>query len=772
MALVEIYLVLFFKLRKMLKTIFLITFIFFSRFCFSQNISQINELAQKAMLEQDFITAIKFYELILQNQPDNIEAMYMLAEANRNSSNYQNASLLYLKVFEVKPELFPLSLFYAAKMLKSNEEYEKAKKYFIMFYEKNIETDKEIIKTFDLVNQINSCDSAIIWKSQPHDLKIVNLKNINTEFNEFGAVPLRDSVLFFSSIRPRFETQNPMLLAENFVTNIYISKFGNLGLRKPKLFDRTINSRRYNASNISFNIDLSKVYFTRCINQGNRQVCQLYISIKAKNDKWKKPQKLPYPINIEKYTTSHPYVSFDSISGNQIIFFSSDRPGGFGGMDIWFSIISNGLPQAPINLGSIINTSGNEITPFYQIETNTLFFSSDKHIGMGGFDVFKSYGALNSWTVPKNLEFPINSGANDYYYVIANEQEAYLTSNRKGSLTFGNLTCCNDIYLIRKDVINLETKTEIATKIGTSIKDDILELLPLSLYFDNDHPNPRSISPTTWLTYSQTLATYLERRNEFAIGFSSGLSLNERKLAKESVESFFDNDVKINYKKLEAITQLTYQTLLEGSNITFKVRGFASPLTSADYNYFLTKRRINSLKNYFRQWDSGALVEFMEPDSNNKVRFNIVEEAIGEATAPQIVSDNPQDRRLSVYSPAASKERRIELVNFEIFLNESKSEDAKLFVEDNLIKLINSQLDAGKIEIIVYNIGKTPLLIKDIKVSSEKIQVIAKSNIIASGESGKIEIKLDIEKRIRFFEHIKIKSNSVEQVNYIFLTNE
>jgi len=754
---------------KVLKLIVFVIIVSLSINGNSQSIAQLKSLAENAMSENDFNSAVELYKLTLTIEPDNVELQFMLAEAYRKSFNYIEAAKFYQKVFIAQADLFPESALFAGLMLKNNESYNEAKVYFENFLEIQKKSKTQLSEYYDINKLISSCDSAIIWKSNPRNFRIENLHRINTTYNEFNPFPVGDSVLIFSSIRPRFETDNPLLSSNDFMSNIYVSKFGRLGLQKPVLFDKNINSRRQNTSNITITENGEKAYFTRCENINNKLRCDIYYSERQKNS-WSKARKIPYPLNSNEFTTTHPFVTFDSISGNDLLYFSSDRAGGFGGMDLWFTVLKDGKPQTPINLGSIINTKGDEITPFYETATGTLYFSSDYHIGMGAYDVFKSVGALSTWTIPQNLGFPINSGANDFYYIIANEDEAYLTSNRKGSMTFKDLTCCNDIFLVRKEIQELEILAKIdKDSIEHSIQNDILELLPLSLYFDNDHPNPRSISSETWLTYPQTLQTYLERKNEFAQNFAVGNSDRERKSAEKEVLQFFEDEVEANFEKLEAIIQLIYQDLLSGSEVSIKVRGFASPLTSAEYNLILTKRRINSLINYFSKWNNEVLKTYLEPDSNNLVRFKILEEAAGETLASQIVSDDPKDRRMSVYSPAASRERRIEIMYYESNRYVISENTAIIYIEDNVIQLSDNQLNGEVLEIRIFNIGNEVLVLNNIELSSTNLVLLSRSYRIEPGSKGLIELRINSIQKDNFFENIIIESNSIEKRNVIFL---
>ena len=158
--------------------------------------------------------------------------------------------------------------------------------------------------------------------------------------------------------------------------------------------------------------------------------------------------KLPAFINREGTTATHPSIAYDPVTKKEILYFVSDQVGGEGGLDIWYSeITEKGKFNKPKNLGKPINTIGNEITPF--LSDGILYFSSDHHLGLGGYDIFKVKKEGNDWAAPKNMGVPLNSSYNDTYFVLNDsETMGYLSSNRWGAFTLTKNACCNDIYKV------------------------------------------------------------------------------------------------------------------------------------------------------------------------------------------------------------------------------------------------------------------------------------------------------------------------------------
>jgi len=245
---------------------------------------------------------------------------------------------------------------------------------------------------------------------------------INTNKTEFGPITQNDSVLFFSS-------------TSSGTAKIYKTVRDSDGAwSKPSLspiFNNKIEKTHY--GNGSFSADGKRFYFTQCEVVENGQTrCQIYM-MKVEGNKWSNPKKLPESVNEPNSNNTHPNLTV--VDGEEILYFSSDRKGGKGGLDIWFS--SRPLNSKELNfseaknLGLNVNSWKNEITPFYHNSTGTLFFSSNGRNSAGGFDVFKVLGDRSKWELPQNMGFPINSSYDDLYYVLGNSRESgFLISNR------------------------------------------------------------------------------------------------------------------------------------------------------------------------------------------------------------------------------------------------------------------------------------------------------------------------------------------------------
>ncbi len=181
--------------------------------------------------------------------------------------------------------------------------------------------------------------------------------------------------------------------------------------------------------------------------------------------------------------------------------------------------------------------------------------------------------------------------------------------------------------------------------------------LPLPLYFDNDQPDSKTRRTSTQKTYIESYQAYYARKNIFKEEYTKGM-LGEQKLVGETeIDNFFESDVRAGKETLEAFSLQLLRYLEQGESAEIKIKGFASPRAQSDYNKSLTKRRVSSLRNHFQRWQGGALIQYI-----NNQQLKITEITLGEDAASQGISDNMQDRKSSIYSIDASKERRVEII--------------------------------------------------------------------------------------------------------------
>ena len=284
--------------------------------------------------------------------------------------------------------------------------------------------------------RMEQCKFGIKAMQHPTNMVPVNLgENVNSKWDEYHPTLTGSSKeMLFTVRRPSDEfTVCKHCQKEE---DIYSSVQEN-GIWQPRAkLGKPVNTGN-NEGAQCISHDGNYLFFTICSNDFGYGGCDIYWSKKEENG-WSEPKNCGSKVNT-KYWESQPSISSDG----KTIFFTSNRPGGKGGMDIWKTeMISEGVFSEPVNLGNVINTPFDELSPFIHFDQKTLYFSSDGHLGMGGKDLFYSKIQQNGkWSTPVNLGYPINSFQDESgIFINAQGNAAYFASDRTGG--FGGL----DIY--------------------------------------------------------------------------------------------------------------------------------------------------------------------------------------------------------------------------------------------------------------------------------------------------------------------------------------
>jgi hypothetical protein len=389
---------------------------------------------------------------------------------------------------------------------------------------------------------------------------------------------------------------------------------------------------------------------------------------------------------------------------------------------------------------------------------------------LGGFDIFKSKGALSVWEKPVNMGYPINSSANDMYFTINDvDRDGFLTSNRIGSYYMTDETCCNDIYEYRwlADVIQIHKDTFWIKNVDY-ISKSINDVLPVTLYFHNDEPNPRTLSTTTSKDYKATLEEYIAMTDIYKREYSFGLQGEEKEKAMADIDTFFLKTVGNGFAHLEQITQWLLEDLKQGNNVYLTIIGFASPLHSDDYNARLSSRRISSLKNYIR--NQSVFDTYLDTTTaGNKLYF--IEDPRGKRFAAEYVSDNPNDVRNSVYSIAAGMERRIQITLYKSEKDTSIKKPALLLSQKDITVTQIPKTDVYELYIQIKNNGNADLEIKNIFSDNKLTKTTVEKQVLQPEDKTFVCVRLSSEifnlsKEIKIIiqsntkeEHIDIKLN-------------
>jgi outer membrane protein OmpA-like peptidoglycan-associated protein len=360
----------------------------------------------------DYRQSFETLKRAIDADPQFIDAWMLVADIREQNDQYQEAITVYRKIMGINNQ-FQLPYYKLAKTALLYGEYDTASVYINQYIALN---GTQIEKT-KVENLRLTAEFGIDAKKHPVPFDPKNLQNINTPDNEyFPGTSADDQMLIFTR-----------LVAGQQEDFYYSTKVNDTTWGPAQNMGSPINTRE-NEGTITLSPDGQYVFFTGCNRQDGLGSCDIYFSALDGNT-WKEPRNLGTPINSRSWE-SQPTLSFDG----KTIYFTSDRPGGFGGMDIWFSQYSKGKWTVPQNMGPEINSAGNEQCPYIAKDDQTLYFNSDGRIGMGGVDLYIARKTADGrWGKPENLGYPINTFADEICLVIgANGKNAYYVSKRPG----------------------------------------------------------------------------------------------------------------------------------------------------------------------------------------------------------------------------------------------------------------------------------------------------------------------------------------------------
>ncbi len=455
--------------------------------------SQLKTYGITALKAGDYYTAVDFLEQYCRYQPENFRIALKLADAYRLSRDYENAEIWYAKVYESEPEKYVNTLFYLGQMQKANGKYDEAATSFAKFYKSVKGQDDDESKDFRILvsNELKGCELAkALMDSMPLNVNIAHLDtSINRPYVEMSPLPLGDSVLLYASLKA---DKSVYYSTEKDTVKRPVRKFYHAGKMGAKwVFESEMpgpfNLDEVNTANGAYSPDKKRFYFTRCEKNGKgKMICSIYES-RHSEGRWQEPVKLDENINMSEYTSTQPAVGTDSKKGKDVLYFVSNREErSRGGLDIWYSIFdsSRNAYSPARNLGPKINSLADEMTPFYDMKTRTLYYSSTGFPGLGGMDIFKSTGELSTWSPNENIGYPVNSSADDIYYVLADKKEdGFFVSNRKGAIALRHPTCCDDIFSFKYlDFINIAIQGQVFEVTEDSFAAQVVSDVVLSLY--------------------------------------------------------------------------------------------------------------------------------------------------------------------------------------------------------------------------------------------------------------------------------------------------
>ena len=405
----------------------------------AQSLRAYIKAADNAYATKNYLTALVYYKKVIEVDGSRMDIYYKYAAAARQFQSYKIAEEAYQNITESKDaRKFPLAYYWLGHVKKSLGKYTEARMvledYLIRYKRHNARYARRA--EMDIIDckwaASNMARSGAAVRAVPMG------GGINSPYSDFGAFQSGDT-LFFSSMRYEDKQQNNRLYSKILMRT-------SDGL----LRELDFSTKEQFAANAALNYNKTRIYYTKCeFDKVGNIKCKIVFRKKDVEGNWGNEQSLPTFINFPGFTTTHPTLGYDLKTEREVLFFTSNRPGGKGKLDIWYSSMApNGKFTRPINF-SKMNSRENEVTPFFHTPSQTLYYSSDGLKGMGGYDIYKVKRKGYVWNAPIHMSYPVNTSYNDFYFSLNTRgNRAFISSNREEAMEIDpeNEACCNDIF--------------------------------------------------------------------------------------------------------------------------------------------------------------------------------------------------------------------------------------------------------------------------------------------------------------------------------------
>ncbi len=382
--------------------------------------------ADKAFAAQQFALAADLYVQVLQHKPAHKLAAYRLGLCYLELSEPSKAKRYLHKAYELDPLVAEDILVAIGDAHHLASDFEEAITYFRKELARAARRDMENIAL--LQKRIYECEAGIVLSELPPVAEVANAgAGINSELSDYVPVLLPgDTAMVYTTRRL---SANGLAAG---VEQMRISRLKNGEWQPSEQFLQSESKLQHHAV-VSVSPNGQQLY-TYYSGKGGGLFC-----LKWQGSDWSTPERLGKPFN-----RGAAELSVHVTDDGKFAFFSSDREGGYGGLDLYVCYKkTDGTWSEALNLGPNINTSFDEDAPFADVTTNTLYFSSRGHNSIGGFDIFKSRISSSEWSKAENVGMPVNSPFDDIYFTLDNSlKRGYFSSDRPGG--FG----AKDIYSI------------------------------------------------------------------------------------------------------------------------------------------------------------------------------------------------------------------------------------------------------------------------------------------------------------------------------------
>ncbi len=637
--------------------------------------------ADQLFLSGSYFNAIDYYQQLKQADERNPYISYQLAECYRYTRDYVPAAHYYIEVKNMAKKVYPYCAYYAGLMLKQQCEYQLAIESFNEFLNDNKKNpvkeapnENKLIqdnpdRTIDLKTlkeykkrakrEIEGCTKAIASVKDPQAVTLVNAgPNINTAHNESSPYPLGDSALLFASMgrANQYETEEEKLREKKrmFLYSHKQSGYVDSFQWPIPFYDGHFNDEEFHTGNGCWSPGGRKFYFSKChvdAGDSNKIKCDIYASaFEAKG--W--GPVMPLEGIGDPGTNQMPYVA--KVGKKEVLFFASNRKlQSRGQYDLWYSIIDprDGSLRRPQNCGKVVNTTGDELSPYYDPRTGTLYFASSGQVSFGGFDIYSAEGGPNRYRNLKNLGYPINTCADELAFILdpVGKPDGYVVTNRIGSYANNNPTCCNDIWRVQYEPKLAVMGKVVSKKTGELVPETVVKMIDqtgdMRTYNSEDgkflfnmarlHSYVITADKSGYTSSRASVSTMEIKRSDPDDTVVVTIFLDSVKTSFSVSNIYYDYDKATLRPESVASLDSVVHFLTDNPSISVEIYSYTDAKGKDEYNLALSQRRAQ------------AVLDYLEKNGIDRARLTAKGFGNKNSAAPNAVNgkDNPEGRQLN-----------------------------------------------------------------------------------------------------------------------------